>query len=704
MDYDRLKELKDEVLPRWEEVLSQITSPAKKSGEYVCPLCGHGKGGDGLKANPRSTKYGLKCFGGCGFSGDIIELVGRVEGLSSFPDQLKRTCYYLGIDTEDRPPKKTSKMEGQNQAKTERTNTAMDIQTNTYTPTHTDTASEVRDYSSYFVDCHNRITETDYLTKRGISKETIDLLGLGYDREAKPYGEKSSTRWEAVIIPYSKSYYTMRNLHSKTKKDRYGKPEGATARLYRTLSLREAKTPIFITEGELDAISIIDVGGEAVGLGSTTDYKLLIEAVKKTKPRQPLILALDNDEAGKTATETLSKELTDLKIEFYVINPYGDSKDANEALIANRGALTKEVREVESTIEAIKEEALREERESYLQKTVQAHRGLFEKTIEASREAPVTPTGFTILDSVLDGGLYHGLYCIGAITSLGKTTFVLQIVDQIARSGRDVFIYSLEMSELELWSKSVSRHTMLKAIAKQLDTKTAKTARGITDGARYEYYTDLELELIEEAKETYYKYADHIIIKEGIGDIGVLQIEEDVARHRRLFPEREAPIIVVDYLQILAPYTSEYIRASDKQITDKNVVELKRLSRDYKTTVLGISSFNRDNYNAPVNLASFKESGAIEYSSDVLIGLQYEGMDYIDGEKEPERNKRIRELKRTQETKGRLGEAQSIQLKVLKNRFGYKADVMYNFYPLFNYFSEDITKNAAPPQTNRKKY
>ena len=42
--------------------------------------------------------------------------------------------------------------------------------------------------------------------------------------------------------------------------------------------------------------------------------------------------------------------------------------------------------------------------------------------------------------------------------------------------------------------------------------------------------------------------------------------------------------------------------------------------------VLGISSFNRDNYNNPVGMQSFKESGAIEYSSDVLIGLQFKGV------------------------------------------------------------------------------
>ena len=43
-------------------------------------------------------------------------------------------------------------------------------------------------------------------------------------------------------------------------------------------------------------------------------------------------------------------------------------------------------------------------------------------------------TGFRELDR-LSGGLYPGVYCIGAISSLGKTTFTHQIADQIAAAN-----------------------------------------------------------------------------------------------------------------------------------------------------------------------------------------------------------------------------------------------------------------------------
>jgi len=119
------------------------------------------------------------------------------------------------------------------------------------------------------------------------------------------------------------------------------------------------------------------------------------------------------------------------------------------------------------------------------------------------------------------------------------------------------------------------------------------------------------------------------------------------------------------------------------------VLELKRISRDYKIPVIGISSFNRDNYTAPVNMAAFKESGAIEYSSDTLIGLQYAGMDYQEGEADKTREKRIRELNKENERAAREGRGVEIELKILKNRNGARgtSDPL-TFYPMFNTFIE----------------
>ena len=310
MDYDRLKE---EILPRWEDILRQIASPAKKAGEYVCPFCGHGKGGDGIRPNPQSTKYGLKCFGSCSFSGDILELLGKYEGLDSFPDQIKRACFLLGIDTEER--ELASRKVAQKKPESERsTTTPMNTHTDSYTQTDkTPEKKPEKDYTPYYLECAKRIAQTDYLSSRGISTQTAKKLGLGYDPDFKIKGGS----WGALIIPVTKYSYVGRNTDTASE-DRYR--NRGDAQLYHSRALWEARAPIVITEGELDAISIIEVGGEAVGLGSTSNIGKLEEAVKDRKPAQPLILALDNDPAGRTASEELSKKLEALGVPFYVFN------------------------------------------------------------------------------------------------------------------------------------------------------------------------------------------------------------------------------------------------------------------------------------------------------------------------------------------------------------------------------------------------
>ena len=260
------------------------------------------------------------------------------------------------------------------------------------------------------------------------------------------------------------------------------------------------------------------------------------------------------------------------------------------------------------------------------------------------------------------------MYIVGAISSLGKTTIITQIADQIARAGTDVLIFSLEMARAEIMAKSISRHTLQSVLATGGDIRNAKTARGITTGKRYIDYSQTERDLINNAIMEYSQYAQNIYISEGVGDIGAEQIRQTVAQH--ILYTGKTPVVIIDYLQILAPYSE---RATDKQNTDKAVMELKRISRDYKTPVIGISSFNRANYKEAVTMEAFKESGAIEYSSDILIGLQLKGA----GKKDFDAN----EAKRK--------DPREIELVILKNRNGRTGDSLsFNFYPLFNYFEE----------------
>lgn len=86
---------------------------------------------------------------------------------------------------------------------------------------------------------------------------------------------------------------------------------------------------------------------------------------------------------------------------------------------------------------------------------------LLEDYIALQAERPPLSTGFSKLDAALDGGLYDGLYVMGAVSSLGKTAFCMQMADNLARQGRDVLIFTLEMTAFELMARSISRETFL---------------------------------------------------------------------------------------------------------------------------------------------------------------------------------------------------------------------------------------------------
>lgn len=316
--------------------------------------------------------------------------------------------------------------------------------------------------------------------------------------------------------------------------------------------------------------------------------------------------------------------------------------------------------------------------EDYKKQSTGSYLGDWWGNIQAKKDSVAIPTGFPILDDKLDGGLYDGLYVLGAVSSLGKTTFLLQMFDQLAKSGHDVMIFSLEMSIDELIAKSISRITYA------IDKECGKTVRQLQDANKHEFFTEKEFEVIERSKERYVGYAQNIYIKEGIGDIGVQKIRESVEKHIEMTGKK--PIILIDYLQILAPYSE---KMGDKQNTDRNVLELKRISRDFKIPVFVVSSFSRASYNAEVTMASFKESGAIEYSADVLLGLQPLGIGTEGFDMEASKSEANRK----------------IELLILKNRNGRTGTrIDYVFNPAYNFYRETYFDRTylAKPQKEKK--
>jgi replicative DNA helicase len=252
---------------------------------------------------------------------------------------------------------------------------------------------------------------------------------------------------------------------------------------------------------------------------------------------------------------------------------------------------------------------------------------------------------------------------VGGISSVGKTTFVHQLADQFAGAGDHVLYFSLEQSKLEMVSKSLAR------ITAKNDYSQAVSSISIRGG-----YTPPQ---VIKAVKDYQDTAKRVSVIEGNFSTNVVQIKGYITDYMRRNPGVK-PIVMIDYLQIIPGE----VKLGDKQRIDNTVTELKRISRDLDLIMFVISSLNRGNYLAPVDFESFKESGGIEYTADVIWGLQLAVIN------EPlfDKDSNVK-AKRTKVKEAKAADPRLIELVCLKNRNGKPSfSCWFNYYPKFDLF------------------
>ena len=118
---------------------------------------------------------------------------------------------------------------------------------------------------------------------------------------------------------------------------------------------------------------------------------------------------------------------------------------------------------------------------------------------------------------------------------------------------------------------------------------------------------------------------------------------------------------------------------------------------DFQIPVIAISSVNRANYLTPIDFESLKESGCIEFTADVIWGLQLECLNNTVFEKASN----IKE-KRDLIKKEKSSNPRKIELVCLKNRYGVS-----NFSCYFDYYAKNDLfverTSSISPKSGRKR-
>ncbi|SFG12704.1 replicative DNA helicase [Oribacterium sp. WCC10] len=209
-------------------------------------------------------------------------------------------------------------------------------------------------------------------------------------------------------------------------------------------------------------------------------------------------------------------------------------------------------------------------------------------------------TGFYDLDYKTAGLQKSDLILVAARPSMGKTAFVLNILDTVGvRQHKPCMIFSLEMSREQLVNRMLSMESLVDA-----------------DKLRKGSLTDEDWgELINAVD----KVSDANII---IDDTPGITVTEMRSKCRKVKLEKGLDLIVIDYLQLM----SGSGKGSDSRQQEISEISrsLKAIAREMQCPVLALSQLSRACEQRPDHrpmLSDLRESGAIEQDADIVMFL-----------------------------------------------------------------------------------
>jgi replicative DNA helicase len=224
-----------------------------------------------------------------------------------------------------------------------------------------------------------------------------------------------------------------------------------------------------------------------------------------------------------------------------------------------------------------------------------------ERLHENKDEVRGVPTGFPDLDTLIAGLQKSDLIILAARPSMGKTTFALDLVRNVALSGTPVGVFSLEMSAQQLVQRMLSAES-------RVDAWSIRTGHGLTQS---------HFQSLQEAASRLQKAPIYIDDQAGNSIVKMRSVA------RRLKSEHGLGLIVVDYLQLMT--TSKNHDSMVNQVTEISR-SLKQLARELDVPVLALSQLSRavESRGGRPRLSDLRDSGSIEQDADLVMFIHRE--------------------------------------------------------------------------------
>ncbi len=281
----------------------------------------------------------------------------------------------------------------------------------------------------------------------------------------------------------------------------------------------------------------------------------------------------------------------------------------------------------------------------------------FEEISRSGRYLTGIPSGFIKLDEITMGFQPGELTIVASRPSVGKTSFVLNIAENVAlgvqgngrinpEEAKPILIFSLEMPEEQIVSRllctnaKVERDKIIKGRLSQQEWKL------LTNSAE--------------------KLGKSQIFIDDSGSLNTLEMK---AKARRFKSRYGIKLIIVDYLQLV----NSHIETNNRyeQITYVSQA-LKAMAKELNVPVIACSQLARyveRRDDRKPQLSDLKESGSIEQDADLVLMIYRKNM-YLTEEEIDPKNMNLAEI------------------IIAKNRNGPLGTVKLNFFKEFTYFSD----------------
>ena len=291
-----------------EQVLDRygLLDGLKRNGDSLSGPCPIHKGSNPTQFRVSSSKNLWNCFSDCKGGGNVLVFIAKMDGISIHAAAVKAVDWF-GLDrdamssgSETKSPSQNNGAKPESPAKSQKESDA---------PVSESKANPPLKFRLDKLDQNHA-----YLFERGLTSETIEDFGIGYCSKGMMIGR--------IAIPINDSegrvvaYAGRWPGEPPEDKSKYKLPPGFRKALELfniDRAIREpADTPLVIVEGFFDAMKLHQLGcRKVVALMGSTMSPMQEELIRKhTDRNSPIIVILDEDEAGKFGRHDIAARLS----------------------------------------------------------------------------------------------------------------------------------------------------------------------------------------------------------------------------------------------------------------------------------------------------------------------------------------------------------------------------------------------------------